>query len=143
MNGTRFDSLVRTLSTTRTRRGLMRGLAAFSVGGVLAPNRAAARPVPGGADVNGPTTEGTDTTCKGSRAVNNKTCTANLCVNSSCNCAVSVTGDKKCVSFAKPFVCPTVDECDRTRDCATGEVCVKVGGCCDGRKFNQCVPHCV
>ena len=143
MDAQGFDRLTRTFASRASRRGLMRGLAAPGAGGVLIPRRAAARRAPGGADVSGPTTEGTDATCQGRRAVNNKSCAANLCVNSSCACAVSVTGDKKCVNFAKPFVCPAADECDRTRDCATGEICVKVGGCCDGRKFNQCVPHCV
>ena len=102
-----------------------------------------ARQAPSGASRSGAISERTDAGCHDNRAISNTSCVTIGCVKSGCVCAVSAKGDKKCVNFGGSVVCPTVDECNRNRDCATGEVCVKVGGCCGGQKFNQCVPHCV
>jgi len=138
----RFDRLTRTFAGSASRRGVMRGLAALGVGSVLGPSRAGAQRASGISDQSGPTIEGIDESCKGNHAISNKSCTTNPCT-SDCVCAVSSGGDKKCVRIGGGITCPVADECDRNRDCGTGEVCIKVGGCCNGRKFNQCLPHCV
>jgi hypothetical protein len=79
--------------------------------------------------------------CEGEAAINNRRCPSNFCGHPECFCAQTVGGEKRCVNFENA-VCPRRDECDRNRDCARGEVCVKVGGCCGHRRRNDCRPLC-
>ena len=142
MDAERFDRIAKTFAARASRRRLMGGLAVLGAGsGVLGPRRAGARRAAGGADGSGVTSEGTDRVCKGHRAASNTRCSAKECAPG-CFCAESVSGHKKCVDFTT-FSCPPVDECDRTRDCAPGLVCIKVGGCCDSSRNNVCLPSCV
>jgi hypothetical protein len=139
----RFDRLTRSFAAPASRRGLMRGLAALGVGSaVLGPSGARARRAPLVADRSGPSSEGTDAICKGKPAISNKSCSFTAC-GTNCACAVSTSGKKKCVQFSGGITCPIEDECNRSGDCAAGEVCIKVGKCCEGRKFNQCASQCV
>ncbi len=80
--------------------------------------------------------------CGGRPAINNKKCPGSRCGgNRSCFCATTVSGKKRCVNL-RNAVCPTRDECDRDLDCASGEVCIKAGGCCDHPARNDCRPLC-
>ncbi len=38
--------------------------------------------------------------------------------------------------------CPTRDECDRAADCPGNQLCIEVGGCCEGSPRNLCVRPC-
>jgi hypothetical protein len=80
--------------------------------------------------------------CAGRPSVNNKRCPKSRCGgNINCFCGTTVANVKTCVNFRKEL-CPIVDDCDRNRDCARGEVCVKVGGCCGFPQRNRCVRKC-
>jgi hypothetical protein len=80
--------------------------------------------------------------CAGKPSVNNKKCPETNCGgNTSCFCATTVANVKTCVNFVNE-VCPTRDECDRNRDCASGEVCIKIGGCCGRPRRNLCIRRC-
>jgi len=80
--------------------------------------------------------------CADKQAINNKRCPRSKCgLNNNCRCATTVRGEKTCVNF-RNAVCPTRDECDSTRDCRRGEVCVKVGGCCGHSGRNLCARKC-
>ena len=141
MDAQRFDRITRMFAARASRRGLMRGLAALSVGGMLGPSRGAARRAEAVSDRSGPSIERTDAICKGKPAMSNQLCPFTACgTGTDCECVVSVNGDKKCV-VTGGVDCPSEDECDRNRDCAAGEVCSRVGGCCGGRK-NQCLSRC-
>ena len=143
MDAQRFDRIAKSFAARASRRRLLRGLAALGLGsGVLGPSGVGARRAPGGADGSGATIEATDPTCKGQPAFSNKVCSFNPCGGGgTCNCAESVSGSKKCVILGG-FVCPPVDECDRNRDCGPGQVCIKVGACCNGSRNNLCVAAC-
>src|SRR5215213_10849719 len=83
-----------------------------------------------------------DPECQGEPAINNVSCPENVCSeNPNCVCARTVGGDKKCVDLGLAN-CPASDECDRNRDCASGEVCIRVGGCCGHARRNLCAPKC-
>ena len=81
-------------------------------------------------------------TCAGRPAINNKKCPSTNCGgNQNCFCATTVSGQKRCVNL-RNAVCPTRDECDSNRDCPSGNVCLKVGGCCGNPGRNDCRPLC-
>ena len=142
MDAQRFDRITRMFAARASRRGLMRGLAALSVGGMLGPSRGAARRAEAVSDRSGPSIERTDAICKGKPAMSNQLCPFTACgTGTDCECVVSVNGDKKCV-VTGGVDCPSEDECDRNRDCAPGLGCFKVAGCCDSRN-NLCLPACV
>ena len=84
-----------------------------------------------------------DRSCRGKAAIDNVRCPAIDCspTNDRCECTKTVNGDKRCVDYTGTQ-CPERDECDRNRDCRRGEVCTLVGGCCEGRRRNLCVPLC-
>jgi hypothetical protein len=142
MDAERFDQIAKTFAARFSRRRLVCGLAALGLSsGLLGPSRVGARRAPGGSDGSGATIEGTDPTCRGKPAITNRACPASSCSTvNSCFCAESVSGRKKCVSL---IACPTVDQCDRSRDCDPGHVCIKFGGCCGGSRQNACVLNCV
>jgi hypothetical protein len=87
----------------------------------------------------------TDQVCQNKAVINNRQCPdsgANCSpTNSRCRCTKSVNGDIRCADFSRSG-CPETDECDRNRDCAPGEICAKLGGCCAGVRKNLCVPLC-
>jgi len=60
--------------------------------------------------------------------------------NPACFCFRRPGGRKQCLDTTGAM-CPTVSECDRTRDCPSGEVCAVVPGCC-GSGINVCLPPC-
>jgi hypothetical protein len=128
-----FDQAAKGLaaSTISRRRALKLTGTALLGGGLLALFPGAA-----GAQVN--VAQG----CAGQMAVNNKTCGGAPCGgNPQCVCARTVSGEKRCANFFNVF-CPKRDECDNNRDCAGGEICIQVGGCCMHPKRNLCVPKC-
>jgi hypothetical protein len=80
--------------------------------------------------------------CTGKPSIDNRRCPRTRCgLNSRCRCATTVRGNKTCVNFRNK-VCPRRDECDSTRDCVRGEVCVNVGGCCGHPGRNLCARKC-
>ncbi len=80
--------------------------------------------------------------CERGAAINNKICPGHKCGRRpGCFCATTVSGKKRCVNL-RNAVCPTRDECDRDLDCASGEVCIKAGGCCGHPARNDCRPLC-
>lgn len=88
--------------------------------------------------------ERTDRSCAGDPVISNRRCPRRIsrCGGRRfCTCARAVGGDKKCVDLRSAH-CPTVDECDGNRDCPSGAVCVKVGGCCRNRRRNACWRQC-
>src|SRR5215212_7892692 len=99
MDAQRFDRITRMFAARASRRGLMRGLAALSVGGMLGPSRAAARRAEAVSDRSGPSIQRTDAICKGKPAMSNQLCPPfTACgTGTDCECVVSVNGDKKCV----------------------------------------------
>jgi|SRR5215208_877307 hypothetical protein len=86
--------------------------------------------------------------CEGRAVVNNKVCPAielTRCrPNSgrSCSCFKTVSGNTRCIDVTGGLDCPTTDECDRNRDCPGDQVCVKIGGCCEGSRRNVCANPC-
>jgi hypothetical protein len=102
----------------------------------------------GGSVVTEETEAATDQVCRNKPVINNTQCTevspAVSCSptnNIGCRCTKTVNGDIRCADLSRS-ACPTRDECDRNRDCDPGEVCAKVGGCCNGSRRNLCVPLC-
>jgi hypothetical protein len=80
--------------------------------------------------------------CAGRPAINNRRCPETSCGSGiNCFCATTVGGTKRCVSLENE-TCPASDECDRNSDCASGELCIKTGGCCEGSRRNLCVRPC-
>jgi hypothetical protein len=128
-----FDEAAKGLAagTISRRRALKLTATALLGGGLLAMYPGVA-----GAQVS------VEQTCAGGTALNNRRCRASNCGgNSNCFCALTVSGTKACVNI-RNVNCPTVDECDSNPDCARGEVCIKVGGCCSGSRRNACAPRC-
>jgi hypothetical protein len=152
MDGRRFDELTRFLVTgMASRRGLLRG----GLATILAGHAAASRPLPSLAVENDPRCPA------GDNKVDNRHCTNFFCEGAAkCGniplvtgiCALTVSGARDCVRETAVTECPRTDECDRNLDCAEGQVCVKVGGCCctEGghrkrrhcRRRNKCVDPC-
>lgn len=88
------------------------------------------------------TAAGSDLLCGGRPAIcNQRGEEPAICGRVTCQCARTVNGNKKCVELSG-VSCPTTDECDGNRDCASGEVSVVVSGCCDGTRRNKCVAKC-
>jgi hypothetical protein len=80
--------------------------------------------------------------CAGRPSVNNTGCPETNCGgNRFCFCATTVANVKTCVNFRNE-VCPTRDQCDRNRDCRSGEVCIQIGGCCGRPRRNLCIRRC-
>ena len=84
-----------------------------------------------------------DRQCANKSAINNSRCPKSRCgLNNDCRCATTVRDVKTCVTF-KNKSCPRRNECRKTKDCRRGEVCVVVGGCCQGRKNRHlCAKKC-
>ena len=86
--------------------------------------------------------------CMGKARFNNRTCPSfsdTVCketANQICSCIETVSGATRCIDVTHGLLCPKKDECDRNRDCASGKICVKIGGCCGGRRRNKCAPKC-
>jgi len=59
-----------------------------------------------------------------------------------CSCFKTVSGNTRCIDVTGGMECPTADECDRTRDCPGDQICVKIGGCCEGSRRNVCANPC-
>ena len=144
MDDERFDRIAKSLAAGGSRRRVVRGLAAglAAVGAVaVGQGRAGAQAVLDGLTGGGPEIQVTDPTCRGKRAINNLICPESRCTRQSgCLCAENARGEKKCVNL-RGVRCPTRDQCERNRDCGRGEICIKTGGCCPGRR-NACVPAC-
>jgi hypothetical protein len=149
MDGSRFDLWTKATLTAgvASRRGLARGLsgAALGAAGVLlglGDGRIGPRPA---------AALQSDSRCpKGSVLTNNTTCSGSSCGGqAACNgggfCTKEASGSRQCVDFSDPiFACPAQNECRRSKHCAPGEVCVKVGGCCpSGERLKRCLPICV
>jgi hypothetical protein len=82
--------------------------------------------------------------CANKPAINNRKgrCPRSRCgLNNNCRCATTVRNKKTCVNFRNAS-CPTRNECNSTRDCARGRVCVLVGGCCGHKNRHLCAPKC-
>ena len=79
-------------------------------------------------------------------AIDNDRCVANRCGGTrrrrrqACVCAETAGGGRACVDL-RGERCPNRDQCDRDADCRADQVCIKVGGCCGGRR-NLCVSRC-
>ncbi len=129
-----FDEAAKGLaaSTIPRRRALKLTGSALLGGGLLA-----LFPGVAGAQVS------TQQTCEGRPAINNQQCPITPCGGrSNCFCAETVSGAKRCVNF-RNVACPKRDQCDRNRDCASGEVCIKIGGCeCGHPRRNLCIRKC-
>jgi hypothetical protein len=80
--------------------------------------------------------------CRNRSAINNRNCPRSRCgLNNNCRCATTVRGVKTCVTFRNES-CPTRNQCNSTRDCARGRVCVVVGGCCGHKNRHLCARKC-
>ena len=143
-----FDEVAKGLAdgTISRRHALKLTGSALLGGGLLAlfPGVAGAQSnIVDDVDETDPTLAASDPGCRGEPAINNRRCPLTSCGGrSNCFCATTVGGDKRCVNF-RNAVCPTRDECDRNRDCASGEVCIEIGGCECGRpRRNLCIRTC-
>ena len=136
--GDAFDEVAKELATGRISRGRalkLSGAALLGSMGLISLSPAVA------------TAEGV---CEGRAAVNNKTCSsieltrcrANL-TDRLCSCFKTVSGSTRCINITGGLDCPTTDECDRNRDCPEDQVCVKMGGCCEGSRKNRCASPCI
>jgi hypothetical protein len=130
-----FDEAAKGLAagTISRRRALKLTGSALLAGGLLAMSPGVA-----GAQLS------VQQTCAGRRAINNRRCRggASRCgSNRNCFCATTEAGTKTCVNL-RNVNCPTRDECDSFRDCARGEVCIQIGGCCGNPRRNACVRKC-
>jgi hypothetical protein len=80
--------------------------------------------------------------CANKSAINNRRCPRSRCgLNNNCRCATTVRDIKMCVTFRNRS-CPRRNECNQTRDCRRGEVCVVVGGCCGHPRRHLCARKC-
>jgi hypothetical protein len=134
-----FDELASALAngTISRRRALkLAGAAMLGSTGLLAffPRKAAAQTL-GGCPEDEP-------------AISDRRCPTNECGPADCPspvlaclCAVTVSGKKRCVNF-QDVLCPASDQCDSNADCEGEEVCIKMGGCCEGRRRNACLSPC-
>jgi hypothetical protein len=142
--GQLFDELSQGIASGAISRGRALKLASAAVLGstgllALFPRAAGAQSIE---EETGPTIAVSDPACQGEPAINNRRCPENRCEGDpECACAETVSGDKRCVNLADEQ-CPRRDQCDRNRDCPQGEICIKVGGCCEGRRRNLCVRPC-
>jgi hypothetical protein len=142
--GQLFDELSQGLASdaiSRRRALKLAGAAILGSTGLLAlfPRAAGAQSI---MDQTEPTIAASDPGCQGEPAINNRRCPENNCRGRfDCLCAETVHGDKKCVELIFER-CPQQDQCDDGRDCPRGEICIKVGGCCDHPRRNLCVSPC-
>jgi hypothetical protein len=80
--------------------------------------------------------------CANKPAVNNRRCPRSRCgLSNNCRCATTVRNVKTCVNF-RTGACPTRNQCNSTRDCRRGKVCVVVGGCCGHPRRHLCASKC-
>jgi hypothetical protein len=142
--GQLFDELSRELASgaiPRRRALKLAGAAVLGSTGLLAlfPRVAGAQSIVPDDEVG---VAVSDPACQGEPAINNRRCPENRCEGDpDCACAETVGGDKRCVNLANEE-CPGRDQCDSNRDCRQGEVCIKVGGCCERPRRNLCVRLC-
>jgi hypothetical protein len=142
--GQLFDELSKGLASgaiSRRRALKLAGAAILGSTGLLAlfPRVAGAQSI---MDETEPTIAASDPGCRGEPAINNRRCPNNICRGrEDCLCAETVHGDKRCVELLFES-CPRRDQCDDSRDCPKGEICIKVGGCCRNRRRNLCAFPC-
>jgi hypothetical protein len=87
--------------------------------------------------------------CEGRSFVNDRRCPSiertrcrpNL-ADRLCSCFKTVIGQIRCIDVTGGLDCPTTDECDSNRNCPGEELCVKIGGCCEGSRRNVCASPC-
>ena len=82
--------------------------------------------------------------CSNRPALSNRRCPErSICrqgPNQLCACARTVGGDKRCVDLIEAD-CAS-EQCEHNRDCAAGEVCIKLGACCNEPGLQVCAPPC-
>ena len=144
MDDERFDRIAKSLAAGGSRRQVVRGLAAglATVGAAaLGWGHAGAQAVLDGLTGGGSDIQVTDPTCQGKRSIDNRICPESRCGGrAGCLCARDANGDKRCVNL-RDVRCPGRNRCNDNFDCRRGEICIKTGGCCPGRR-NTCVPRC-
>ena len=144
--GQLFDELSQGIASSAISRRRALKLASAAILGStgllsLFPAHAGAQSIVSGSDRSVNVAAG-DRQCRGEPAINNRRCPNTGCGgNPDCRCVENVDGEKKCVSF-RDEACPSRDQCDRHRDCARGDICVKVGGCCGRPRRNLCARPC-
>ena len=129
-----FDELARGLASGSVSRGRAIKIAGAALLAALFSGSVAAEKA--SADV--------DRVCRNKQVISNKRCGGDIVcspTNPRCQCTRTVNGDVRCVDYTDTL-CPATDECDRNRDCSRGEVCAKVGACCEGSRRNLCVRLC-
>jgi hypothetical protein len=130
MDADHFDALTKTLSTSRSRRGLARLLGGLSLGGALTALRAPE--VAAGSRLGG------------APCTKNSQCKTNHCFRSSGTCSCS--GTVKCQPLADPCkkaVCTTTNHCGLDPDPPTDDIACGPPGsfniCCGGKcVFGNC-----
>jgi hypothetical protein len=137
MDDERFDRIARSLATAPSRRNVLRlmvGASTLAGGGLLSR-----LPAPTAAHV---TTA--DAQCDAGPVIDHRRCRVNTCRNrADCACVRTTGGKQVCVEllFEESF-CKR-RQCRGNRDCPRGELCIEVGGCCEGRrKPTICVSPC-
>jgi hypothetical protein len=140
MDNERFDWLARGLAGGgRSRRGLLAGLAGAGLAAAVGP---------AALDEVAAKKKKKKNVCKNKPAVGGTTCDnaePSICgpVNETeiCICVDTAKGGKACVNLFGAQ-CPTTDECNKSKDCGNGQVCVNVAACCSGSPNNLCAPKC-
>jgi hypothetical protein len=136
MDGRRFDALARAVMARGSRRRLLTRLLAGT--GLVAGLGSGRFVAPTAAQED-------DRKCRGKPAIDNDHCPeASICRlrdNQVCACTRTVGGAKKCVDITDE-TCPTEDECDSSDDCRGDQLCIELGGCCEGSPRNLCVRPC-
>jgi hypothetical protein len=86
--------------------------------------------------------------CSNRPALNNRRCTEEAICHATetqlCACARTVSGNRRCIDISGGFegLC-SAEQCERNRDCAEGEVCVRLGACCGVEGLQVCARPCV
>jgi hypothetical protein len=163
VDGRRFDELLSVLAESGSRRLLIRVLSGTGLAALLSADSFA---VPAAADKDDkkrrrkkpkrkkrskntppaapPAVPPVDV-CAGKAVIDNTTCDGdNRCTPTfGCRCARTAAGGAvRCVqTFGE--ICPTTDECDTDANCPENNVCVQLGGCCEGTTNNACMSLCV
>ena len=137
MENEHFDQIARSLAAAPSRRGVVRLLAGAAIAagtGLLSrvPRTAGAQVTPA------------DAQCEAGPVIDRQRCRVNTCRNrADCACARTAEGEKKCVEFLFEESFCKRRQCRRDRDCPQGELCVEIGGCCEGRRNQRiCVSPC-
>ena len=138
MEGERFDGMVRWLARNRDRRRAVAALLGGAIvggGGLLArAQRPVAAQDAGTADAQ----------CEAGPVIDNQRCRVNTCRNrADCACVRTAGGEKRCVEFLFEESFCKRRQCRSNRGCPKGELCVEIGGCCEGRRKQRiCVSPC-